>query len=67
MRRLLRETYRLNKTELIDKSTCGKVFLNVLFSLSQPAYSAFERLNFRGLENDMKQLLRRIENKIEIS
>ena len=57
IKRLLRETYRLNKLELLGESTKNKIFLNILFTLSQPAYSKYNELKFSEINSSMVSIL----------
>ncbi|MBN8585686.1 MAG: ribonuclease P protein component [Ignavibacteria bacterium] len=68
VRRLLKESYRLNKTELLSITSGKEIKLRILFTLSGTAYTDHRQLTFRAIEPDMIKLLSKIkkltENKI---
>lgn len=66
MRRLFKETYRLNKTKLIENSINSRIFLNILFAPAWKAYNDYKSLRFSDLDNDMKFLLQKISSDFKI-
>jgi hypothetical protein len=62
---LLREAYRINKIELLNTSNERKAFLNILFTLTQPAYGNYNELKFRDINIGMTELLQKITEKIK--
>ena len=51
--------------ELLDAAANNKIFLNILFTLTQAAYNNFQDVNFNGLNSDMKFLLDQIAGKFK--
>ncbi len=45
---------------LLEEAKNNKIFLNILFSLTQTGYSNFRKLNYRMLADDMSELLNKI-------
>ncbi len=59
IKRVIRETYRLNKKELISQSIQEKKTVQIAFQ-----YVAKEKLDFTTLNDKMKLVLNQIENKL---
>lgn len=57
LRRLLRESYRLNKLELLEETGKGRVKLRILFSLSNKAYAEYNKIVFADVNRDMTELI----------
>jgi len=55
----------LNKLELLDLSISRNIRLNILFTLTQPAYSIYNELDFRTLNADLIAVIEKIIKKIE--
>ncbi|RPI15977.1 MAG: hypothetical protein EHM58_12840 [Ignavibacteriae bacterium] len=54
VKRLLRESYRLNKLELLNFSHQNNIKLNILFSLSYSGYKKYDELKFNEVfENEI--------------
>ena len=60
LKRLMRETYRLNKQELISILNEKQLQIQVAFN-----YVADEELNFFSIEKKMKTALQKLQSKIE--
>lgn len=57
MKRLLRETYRLNCINLLNLAGENKIKLCLLLSLSSKGYRNNKKLDFNQVDIDMKNLL----------
>jgi len=60
----LRESYRLNKLQLLDFIAAGDTRIRILFSLSYAAYSGHDKLKFFQINESMPVLLSKIKDNI---
>ncbi|MCC6865369.1 MAG: ribonuclease P protein component [Ignavibacteria bacterium] len=64
LKRILRELYRLHKTELVNFSIQSKQKLRILFTLSNTAYKNHQEINFSIISSDMQELIIKILSKV---
>ncbi|MGA2668649.1 MAG: ribonuclease P protein component [Ignavibacteria bacterium] len=57
IKRLLRESYRLNKPDFVKKYINSNITLNILFTLSSTGYTHYQDLQFEDINARMKELL----------
>lgn len=58
----MRESYRLNKLELLDAAAQKEKSIRVLFSLTPAAYNRYSKVKFIELSEDMKLMLIKIQS-----
>ncbi len=62
---MLKESYRLNKLELLKVTEEKKQFLRILFTLSNSAYNSHTELSFKEISSGMPELLGKISERIK--
>ncbi|MCI0450372.1 MAG: hypothetical protein L0Y79_11430 [Chlorobi bacterium] len=60
----MRESYRLNKLDLLEKTNSKNYNIRILFSLTQFAYDDYKNLKFNMLSENMLNLLSKINNSL---
>ncbi|NOS83745.1 MAG: hypothetical protein HOP31_01285 [Ignavibacteria bacterium] len=65
LRRLLKESYRLNKLSLLKVSADKEQYLRILFTLSNSAYKSHTELSFKEISSGMPELLGKISERIK--
>jgi len=58
---LLKESYRVNKHELVNIVIKYGLNLRILFTLSSDSYDEFNELNYKKISTDMLGLLHKID------
>ena len=64
IKRLFRESYRLNKLELVEKCKTQKAFLEIIFSPQSINQKENPKVSLKEIEKPVKELLKKVISEI---